>query len=170
MLILTLIGSKEWITSLFSQQKATGTLHLLGDCGFESCEEHVRRFHTIRYENRDICITWPERAPEDDIIFKIDKIQLQMRSLGEYSGRTCEAYIELLRQKNQHVQELYSKLVVRFEISKKMGLVSDRFQSVEAMLSSEERYLRDEEQWWVKIHGKEASRSTMFIIRSSLVT
>lgn len=47
--------------------------------GFESCEVYVQRALSV---SRDVVVVWVEGDPADDLMFKIDRIERQMKILG----------------------------------------------------------------------------------------
>lgn len=100
-------------SSPVTEQSACRTVHR---CGFSSCTEYMQR---IYYANCNTRVAWPEGAPEDEIIRKVDALERKMRESAEDSVR-----IELAAERSTLLEELHSKLQARMDDSGKKCFIA----------------------------------------------
>src|ERR1051325_4561030 len=86
--------------------------HAAESCGFESCEYYVTRSMHV---DVDSPVTWPAGAPEDDIVFKIDWFERQIRSLNRDCPVGYSEWKALYGERARAIELLRSELKTRLE-------------------------------------------------------
>ena len=108
----------------FSQQTVVER-HEPKTCGFEDCEKYVRRvdsvytgegmpdIHTEWSEFKDVA--WEAGDPEDEVIERIDKCEVEMKALELEGQRWRGAWTALNKERCEHLELLATKLKARFD-------------------------------------------------------
>lgn len=107
----------------FSEQRAV-QIHDAGSCRFQSCTEYVRRVANVYVgegvpniysdwrEFKDVA--WPEGAEEDELVFKIDAFEAEMKVLEANGQRWGGVWTTLNHERCRTDGLLTTRLVARF--------------------------------------------------------
>ena len=141
--------------------------------GFSSCTEYMTR---LLYVYADMRIVWTKGDLEDTLVKRIDETELQIRGVWDASLLQVEYEVWIqssFATRANNVELLQSMLIQRLDESGKIPFFTVKgFERTYYDIGIDLDYVNaviDEQQRWEKAHGIDLSRSTSFILRSSLV-